>query len=199
MKLYYFDVSGKAESTRIVLNMGGIPFEDIRITHQDFFEMKSKFPNQQVPVLELDSGEIYCQSNAIFRYASKLAGLYPKDEKEALSVDMLIDQIDECFGAIVQTFKLDEHEKLIEREKLFSEDGKVYNRIKTINEWIKGPYFLGEELSCADIQIFCFVNFIESGFLDGVDRVYFNVFKRIRDLHYLMSNNDKIVNYYSIV
>jgi hypothetical protein len=32
MKLYYFDMGGKAEATRLLLMLGGVPFEDVKLT-----------------------------------------------------------------------------------------------------------------------------------------------------------------------
>ena len=92
-KLTYFDLAGKAEATRIMFDIAKIKWEDERLSHTDFSSIKDCLPNGQVPVLEVN-GEVYCQSGAIFRYASKLAKLYPEDPLEALRVDMLSDQID---------------------------------------------------------------------------------------------------------
>ena len=41
MKLYYFDIAGKAEPIRLACKYAGLPLEDIRISRETFDEMKS--------------------------------------------------------------------------------------------------------------------------------------------------------------
>ena len=56
MKLYYFDLYGRAETVRMILTRAGVAFEDVRMTPEQFGEMKAsgKLPHGQVPALELD-------------------------------------------------------------------------------------------------------------------------------------------------
>lgn len=195
-KLTYFNVTGKAEAIRIAFSIAKINFEDKRLSHQEFAEIKSTLPNQQLPILEIDE-QVYCQSASIFRYASKLAGLYPTDPIEALRVDMLSDQLEETFSFLIGTMK--SNNKVQERIELLEKGGKMYDRVKTIDKWIQGPFYNGKKLSGADIQLFCFVNFMESGFFDGVPTNYFDQFDNIRNLHEQVTNSNEIISYYSMV
>ena len=70
MKLYYFDMYGRAEAMRMALHRYGVQFEDVRMTREQFGEMKAsgKLEYGQVPALELDDGTMLCQSAAIWRY-----------------------------------------------------------------------------------------------------------------------------------
>lgn len=36
IKLYYFDFGGRAEPIRLALHVGGVAFEDVRITEDEF-------------------------------------------------------------------------------------------------------------------------------------------------------------------
>lgn len=194
--LTYFDVAGKAEASRIVFSMAGLDFDDRRIGHDEFGVLKESFPNKQVPVLEIGD-RVYCQSNSIFRYACKLAGLYPDSLLDALSMDMLGDQIEECFVLLIGTMKSEN--KVYDRELLIDEGGKFYDRVEAINRWIKGPWYCGDTMTGADISLYCFVNFVESGFLDGIPKNYFDQFENIRNLHDKVDSSSAIINYYAKV
>jgi len=176
--LTYFDFPGKAEALRIVFSIAGVDFDDRRIGHDEFGVVKESFPNKQVPVLEVGD-RVYCQSNSIFRYACKLAGLYPDSLLDALSMDMLGDQIEECFVLLMSTMKSDN--KVLDREILMGEGGKFYERVDVIDRWIKGPWYCGDTMMGADVLLYCFVNFIESGFFDGIPKNYFDQFENIRN------------------
>ncbi|GFH29640.1 uncharacterized protein HaLaN_28333, partial [Haematococcus lacustris] len=78
IRLIYFDIPGKAELTRVLLNVGNVPFEDYTISREQWAELKPTMPYGQIPVLEVD-GKQLAQSSAIERYAARLAGLYPQD------------------------------------------------------------------------------------------------------------------------
>lgn len=41
IKLIYFDFGGRAESIRLALHVGGVPFEDVRITEEEFRSYKA--------------------------------------------------------------------------------------------------------------------------------------------------------------
>lgn len=79
LKLTYFDFhGGRGEPARLALSIGGIAFEDDRVSLPDWERRKADMPFGALPVLEVD-GQIVAQSNAINRYVGKLADLYPSD------------------------------------------------------------------------------------------------------------------------
>ncbi|KAI3379109.1 hypothetical protein SNEBB_011456 [Seison nebaliae] len=88
MKLYYFDIAGKAEIIRYILYYNNVEFEDVRFAREDWAtKYKSQMPFGQVPVLDMD-GKKYAQSGAIARYLGNKYNLLGKDELEKLEVDM---------------------------------------------------------------------------------------------------------------
>ena len=58
MKLYYFDLYGRAEAIRMLLHKANVQFEDIRMTKDQIEGLKAegKLEYGQVPMLELDDG-----------------------------------------------------------------------------------------------------------------------------------------------
>ena len=102
LKLTYFDFDGgRGEPARLALHIGGIPFEDERISPKDWPQFRDRTPFQAMPTLEVD-GKVVTQSNSINRYVGKLAGLYPKDDFQALLCDEVMDAAEDIGTRIAQ-------------------------------------------------------------------------------------------------
>lgn len=80
MKLYYFDISGRAGPARLMLKSAGVEFEDIRFKREEWIaKYKAMTPTGQCPFLELDDGSILAQSLAINTYIADKTGFMPSD------------------------------------------------------------------------------------------------------------------------
>ena len=81
VKVYYFDIFGKAEPIRMLLSKAGVPFEDVRLTDEMLAGLKAEgvLDFGQVPMVELDDGTKLCQTNAILGYLAHLYGFKPED------------------------------------------------------------------------------------------------------------------------
>ena len=93
-KLYYFDMYGNGEPVRMCLNAGGINFEDIRLTKEEFGKMKESgfFPAGQVPVLVCNqTGTKFNQTTAICRYIGTLTGLYGQTPSDKYWADWALE------------------------------------------------------------------------------------------------------------
>eukprot|EP00347_Sterkiella_histriomuscorum_P008660 403344248 len=94
IKLYYFDSYGRGEPIRMIFYNQKVPFEDIRLTWGDFKNLREqeKFEFKQVPVLELQNGKCYAQSQAIMRMMGRAFGLYPIADKDAQEAQNQLSQ-----------------------------------------------------------------------------------------------------------
>jgi maleylacetoacetate isomerase len=78
MKLYSYFRSSAAYRVRIALNLKGIPFETVAIHltkdggRQHTAEFRAVNPQQRVPALALDNGEVLLQSLAIIEYLDEI-------------------------------------------------------------------------------------------------------------------------------
>lgn len=97
-KLYYFNVRGRGELARLVLNYAGVPFEDYRFEMADWPAIKPKMPFGQVPVLEVD-GKMLAHSHTIARYLARQHGLAGQNDWEQSTADMYVDCIYDLHGA----------------------------------------------------------------------------------------------------
>lgn len=169
MKLTYFDINGgRSEPTRIAMSIGGIAFEDHRISFPEFGEMRSSLPLNAVPVLEV-GGVLYTQSNAMTRYVGRQAGLYPDDPWQAFLVDEIMEVLEDMTHFIVQTFGLEGDELKAARAKLVDE--RLTKCLKLLDARLAaagGAYFADNKLTIADLKVFVWVRALNSGNLDHV-------------------------------
>lgn len=86
LTLTYFKIKGLAEAARLAFVIGDIKFNDVRLDRETFIAQKQTFPFAQLPILQVND-TVLAQSNAITRYAGRLAKLYPEDPLEAALVD----------------------------------------------------------------------------------------------------------------
>lgn len=168
-RLTYFDIhGGRAEPIRIAFHIGGIDFEDHRISFDEFRKMRDEMRFTCVPVLEID-GRPVTQSNAISRYVGKLAGLYPEDRLQALYCDEVLGALEDMTNQMVRTFGLEGDALRAAREKLV--DGWFTVFLRGLGELLErggGEYFADGRLTIADLRTFVQTRSLKSGFLDHV-------------------------------
>lgn len=169
LKLTYFDFSGgRAEPARLALHIGGIPFEDHRFAPGDFPEIRKTTPLGQVPTLHVDGVQV-TQSDAITRYAGKLAGLYPEDAVQALLCDEVLGALEDINVRLGATFGMSGDALKSAREALAAEVLPRYLR------WLEGQlashggaFMADGRLTVADLKAFVMLRWLGSGKLDHI-------------------------------
>ena len=166
MKLYSYFRSSAAYRTRIALNLKGLAFETVSIHltrdggQQHAPEFRAVNPQQRVPALALDTGEVLLQSLAIMEYLDEVypdPQLLPKDPIERAQV-----------RAVVQIIACDIH-PLNNVGPLNYLRSALKADQSTIREWYRhwivtgfeavealirpGPYAFGRSVTMADICI----------------------------------------------
>lgn len=168
-KLTYFDFDGgRGEPIRIAFHAAGIDFEDDRITFPEFQAMRESARFNAVPVLQID-GAAVTQSNAICRYAGKMAGLYPEDGLQALYCDEVMGAAEDLTNHIVRTFGLEGDELKAAREELAA--GWLTVFLTGFGELLTrggGKYFVDNRLTVADLKTFVQWRWLQSGALDHI-------------------------------
>jgi len=166
VKLYSYFRSSAAYRTRIALNLKGLAFETVSIHltrdggQQHAPEFRAVNPQQRVPALALDTGEVLLQSLAIMEYLDEVypdPQLLPKDPIERAQV-----------RAVVQIIACDIH-PLNNVGPLNYLRSALKADQSTIREWYRhwivtgfeavealirpGPYAFGRSVTMADICI----------------------------------------------
>jgi glutathione S-transferase len=168
-KLTYFDLDGgRGEHVRIAFHIGGIEFEDNRISFAQFGEMRGGIRFNAVPVLEIDGAAI-TQSNAMGRYIGRLTGLYPEDEMQALYCDETLEALEDLTFRIAATMRLEGDAQESAREALA--EGWIPVFLKGLAELLErggGQYFADDRLTIADLRSFVQMRWLQSGALDHI-------------------------------
>lgn len=171
LKLSYFDFhGGRAEPIRLALHIGGIAFEDHRFAYPEFAEIRKTTPFGQVPTLLVDGMQV-TQSDAMLRYAGKLAGLYPTDALQALLCDEVSYVVEEAGVKLGPSYRMTGEEQKAARLALVNGSMPVYLR------WLQsqllahgGEYFADQRLTVADLKVFVDVRGLNSGHLDHIPK-----------------------------
>jgi prostaglandin-H2 D-isomerase / glutathione transferase len=172
LKLSYFDFDGgRGEPARLALHIGGIAFEDDRISPKDWPQVRDRTSFQALPTLEVDGQLVVTQSNSINRYVGKLAGLYPKDDRQALLCDEAMDAAEDIGTRIANTMDLPAEAKQKAREELAN--GRLRRYLEQLQARLKaagGAYFADQRLTVADLKVYMLIRWLRSGVLDHIPR-----------------------------
>ena len=156
MKLFYFDIYGRAESIRFLLSHAKVEYENVLINGEVLKELKEsgKLEFGQVPMLETEDGKNLVQSWAILRFLGRKYGYYPEDPETAWKIDSTIDAVEDYLNAYFKVnFEKDEEKKAIHKEAW----------LKMLPVWVTaiekritsngGKYVAGEKITIADFAL----------------------------------------------
>ena len=205
--LYYFKIPfWRAEVTRLSLFIGDIPFSDHRIEGDEYDEFKKtgKLPNgkiapfKQLPVLEVDE-KIFAQTGAIARYCGKLSGLYPKDDdyKSAL-IDQIIEAAQDInFLVTLSGRDKDPEKKKVARDILATRHlPKWFQYLENLNKQNEESiYFVGKDITIADLAIWRLLGWLTSGLLDGVPTKILESYPNLIKLRKEIYKNPKVIKW----
>eukprot|EP01057_Protomagalhaensia_wolfi_P005854 Protomagalhaensia_wolfi_Nauph_80__5853@NODE_745_length_2035_cov_16_437375_g558_i0_p1_GENE_NODE_745_length_2035_cov_16_437375_g558_i0NODE_745_length_2035_cov_16_437375_g558_i0_p1_ORF_typecomplete_len616_score101_47GST_C_3/PF14497_6/1_2e05GST_C_3/PF14497_6/1_5e03GST_C_3/PF14497_6/1_2e10GST_N/PF02798_20/4_1e07GST_N/PF02798_20/6_8e03GST_N/PF02798_20/1_5e08GST_N_3/PF13417_6/0_35GST_N_3/PF13417_6/1_4e04GST_N_3/PF13417_6/1_2e08GST_N_4/PF17172_4/0_0002GST_N_4/PF17172_4/15GST_N_4/PF17172_4/4_3GST_C/PF000 len=104
--LYYFDLSIRAESQRLLLHTAGVPFNDIRFGGDEWrAKYKHLSPTGQCPFLVL-GGVVHVESLAILRLLAELTNLVPLTIRGATIANMLASIYDRVWAANMRSYEV---------------------------------------------------------------------------------------------
>ncbi|MBL43019.1 MAG: glutathione S-transferase [Rhodospirillaceae bacterium] len=198
----YLDIPfWRAEVGRIALFMGNVSFKDLRITREEFLEIKENgklnakysIPFHQLPCLVVN-GKSIAQTAGIARFCGKLAKLYPvEDNVSSGLVDQYIDFATDITVLISQSSKIiDAGEKRLSREKLYKNEltKRILMLEKSINK--ENNWLVGFNITIADIAIWRLMGWLSSNNLDGIpDDILFK-YPKIRKICLNVDNHPQI-------
>ena len=182
----------RAEVARLPLFMSNIEFEDFRITSDDNRYLKENgklkdgtiIPFRQLPVL-VAKGQSIAQTGAIARICGKLSGMYPKDMIEAGRVDQIIDTVTDINELLNPSMR--ENNPAIKKQmRIDLSNGtlpKYFGYLEEILKSNNSGWFVGAEMTIADIAVWSMLGWIAQGVLDDIPKDLSKPFKRLTHLY----------------
>ena len=177
LKLFDNLNSGNAYKVRLVLAHLGLPFERVALD-TDSGETRTpaylaKNPNGKIPALELDGGDVLCESNAILFYLTAGTALLPEDDLERARVLqwMFFEQYSHEPYIAVSRHVLQHLELNDERRALVASKREPgYRALKVMEEHLtERDFFVAERFTIADVALFAYTHVAEEGGFELVD------------------------------
>jgi len=198
IKLYYFPLPGRAEVARLLMTLGNVEFEDVRLPFPEWQAVKPKSPFGQMPFIELEDGRKLAQSNAISVYCAKLAGMYPADPYEAALQDQACGLIEDVWMLFAVTMRIqDKDEQIKKREEILA--GPFKDKAAALAKLIEsspGEYIGGDKLSYGDLTIFTQLSTLKSGWLDGLPTTLLEEYPVLKNYRNKIASVEGIKKYY---
>ena len=201
IKIYYSHLPfWRAEVLRVSLFIKDIPFEDVRVSREEFIHMiKTGFlpngkrsPFHQLPVMEVD-GEIIGQTGAIARYCGKISNLYADDMLKAAKIDQIIDAATDITNVVSPTIREKDEVKKIEDRKILVN--------KLLPRWFRylenllleddSTWFV-EKMTIADIAMWRLLGWLTSGIIDGIPTSIVDDFPKLKNVHHQVHTHPKV-------
>ncbi len=158
--LTYFDVRGRAEVIRLLLEETGTRYTERRITIDEWPDLKSSFTFGQLPIYE-EGDLLLNQSNAIYRYLGRKFDLYGDTSLEHVRCDVIQETFVDAQANLGGFYWNPDFEKLrdeYEQQELPALLRKL-ERLFLENTADSG-FWVGKRLSYVDIIAWHFLDYV---------------------------------------
>jgi len=168
--LTYFNVRGRAEVIRLMLEETATPYRERRVSVEEWPTLKPTLPLNQLPIYEEDDLYIF-QSHAIYRYLARKFNLQGRNERERIRCDIVEETMIEA-QSVVGTFywspdfakKRDEFEATTLQEVL----RKMQRVLEQNNNG--NSFWVGDELTLGDFVAWHALDYVRPFSQKSIDR-----------------------------
>ena len=201
IKIYYSHTPfWRAEVLRVSLFIKDIPFEDIRVSREEFVHLiktgflpnGKKAPFHQLPVIEAE-GKIIGQTGAIARYCGKASNLYADDNLKAAKIDQIIDAASDITNLVSPTIREKDLDKKMEDRKLLVNKllPRWFRYLENLLSEDESTWFV-EKMSIADVAIWRLLGWLTSGIIDGIPTSIIDDFPKLKNIHHQVHTHPKV-------
>ena len=202
IKIYYSHTPfWRAEVLRVSLFISNIPFEDVRISREEFINMiktgylpnGKKVPFHQLPVIEVD-GEIIGQTGAIARYCGKISNLYSNDNINAAKIDQIIDAATDITNLVSPTIREKDEQKKVEDRLLLKNKllPRWFTYLENILSESTSDWFVENKMTIADIAMWRLLGWLKSGIIDGIPTTIVDSYPKLKNIHTNVHHHPKV-------
>jgi len=202
IKIYYSHTPfWRAEVLRVSLFISNIPFEDVRISREEFINMiktgylpnGKKVPFHQLPVIEVD-GEIIGQTGAIARYCGKISNLYSNDNINAAKIDQIIDAATDITNLVSPTIREKDEQKKVEDRLLLKNKllPRWFRYLENILSESASDWFVENKMTIADIAMWRLLGWLISGIIDGIPTTIVDSYPKLKNIHTNVHHHPKV-------
>ena len=202
IKIYYSHTPfWRAEVLRVSLFISNTPFEDVRISREEFINMiktgylpnGKRVPFHQLPVIEVD-GEIIGQTGAIARYCGKISNLYSSDDINAAKIDQIIDAATDITNLVSPTIREKDEQKKIEDRLLLKNKflPRWFTYLENILSENKSDWFVENKMTIADIAMWRLLGWLISGIIDGIPTTIVDNYPKLKNVHSKVHHHPKV-------
>ena len=201
IKIYYSHTPfWRAEVLRVSLFIKDIPFEDIRVSREEFVHLiktgflpnGKKAPFHQLPVIEAE-GKIIGQTGAIARYCGKASNLYADDNLKAAKIDQIIDAATDITNLVSPTIREKDLDKKMDDRKLLVNKllPRWFRYLENLLSEDESAWFV-EKMSIADVAIWRLLGWLTSGIIDGIPTSIIDDFPKLKNVHHQVHTHTKV-------
>ena len=201
IKIYYSHLPfWRAEVLRVSLFIKDIPFEDVRVSREEFIHLiKTGFlpngkrsPFHQLPVIEVED-KIIGQTGAIARYCGKISNLYSDDILKAAKIDQIIDAATDITNVVSPTIREKDQEKKMEDRKVLVNKllPRWFRYLENLLSEDDSTWFV-EKMTIADIAIWRLLGWLTSGIIDGIPTSIVDDFPKLKNVHHQVHTHPKV-------
>ena len=202
IKIYYSHTPfWRAEVLRVSLFISNTPFEDVRISREEFINMiktgylpnGKKVPFHQLPAIEVD-GEIIGQTGAIARYCGKISNLYSNDKINAAKIDQIIDAATDITNLVSPTIREKDEQKKIEDRLLLKNKllPRWFRYLENILSESTSDWFVENKMTIADIAMWRLLGWLISGIIDGIPTTIVDSYPKLKNIHTNVHHHPKV-------
>ena len=201
IRIYYSHTPfWRAEVLRVSLFIKDIPFEDTRVSREEFVHLiKTGFlpngkrsPFHQLPVIEVD-GKIIGQTGAIARYCGKVSNLYSDDIFLAAKIDQIIDAATDITNLVSPTIREKDQIKKMEDRKVLVNKllPRWFRYLENLLSEDDSTWFV-EKMTIADIAMWRLLGWLTSGIIDGIPTSIIDDFPKLKNIHHQVHTHPKV-------
>ena len=201
IKIYYSHLPfWRAEVLRVSLFIKDIPFEDVRVSREEFIHLiKTGFlpngkrsPFHQLPVIEVDD-KIIGQTGAIARYCGKVSNLYSDDMLKAAKIDQIIDAATDITNVVSPTIREKDQKKKMEDRKVLVNKllPRWFRYLENLLSEDDSTWFV-EKMTIADIAMWRLLGWLTSGIIDSIPTSVVDEFPKLKNIHHQVHTHPKV-------